>query len=89
MSRAMSKSDPNRVQSKIDLPSVERIQRELSSAISIDEFLGKDAIFGRLFSMTLDLMLEAGQTAKPGYEEYEAGGRNAGNNRNGRDKKAR
>src|SRR5215470_10054249 len=68
---------------KIDLPSVEAIQRELSSAKSIDDFFGRDGIFARLFSTTLEQMLEAELTAQLGYEKYEAKGRNSGNSRNG------
>ncbi len=41
------------------LPSVERIQRELASATSIDDFFGKEGIFARLFAGTLEQMLEA------------------------------
>src|SRR5579859_1698831 len=68
---------------KINLPSVEAIQQELSSAKSIDDFFGRDGIFARLFSKTLEQMLEAGLTAQLGYEKYEAKGRNSGNSRNG------
>src|SRR5512142_2760847 len=72
---------------KIDLPSAEAIQRELSSAQSIDDFFGRDGIFARLFSKTLEQMLEAELTAHLGYEKYEAKGRNSGNSRNGKYKR--
>jgi transposase-like protein len=77
----MSANEPK--SSKIDLPTAEALQRELSSAKSIDDFFGKDGIFARLFSQTLEQMLEAELTGQLGYEKYEAKGRNSGNSRNG------
>lgn len=69
---------------KIDMPSLEHIQAELSSAKSIDDFFGKEGIFARLFATTLEQMLEAELTSQLGYEKYEAKGRNSGNSRNGK-----
>src|SRR5688500_12366923 len=66
------------------LPSVERIQHELASAKSVDDFFGKEGIFARLFAGTLEHMLEAELTAQLGYPPYAASGRNSGNNRNGK-----
>ncbi len=66
------------------LPSVERIQQELATATSIDDFFGKEGIFARLFARTLEQMLEAELTAHLGYEPYAANGRNSGNSRNGK-----
>ena len=66
------------------LPSVERIQHELASATSVDDFFGKEGIFARLFAGTLEQMLEAELTAHLGYEPYAASGRNSGNSRNGK-----
>ncbi len=66
------------------VPSVEKIQSELATAESIDDFFGKDGIFARLFASTLETMLEAELTEHLGYERYEAKGRNSGNNRNGK-----
>ena len=66
------------------LPSVERVQQELASATSIDDFFGKEGIFARLFAGTLEQMLEAELTAELGYERYAAAGRNSGNSRNGK-----
>jgi putative transposase len=66
------------------LPSVEKIQNELATAASIDDFFGKDGIFARLFAQTLETMLEAELTEHLGYERYEAKGRNSGNSRNGK-----
>lgn len=75
---------------KPHLPAVETIQRELASAESIDDFFGREGIFARLFSKTLEEMLEAELTAHLGYEKHAAEGRNSGNSRNGkRDKKLR
>jgi putative transposase len=65
-------------------PQVEEIQRELSSAESIDDFFGKEGIFARLFARTLEEMLEAELSEQLGYEKYEAKGRNSGNSRNGK-----
>ena len=66
------------------LPSVERIQHELASATSVDDFFGKEGIFARLFAGTLEQMLEAELTAHLGYAPYAASGRNSGNSRNGK-----
>jgi putative transposase len=74
-------------QTKMTMPSLERIQQELGSAKSIDDFFGKEGIFARLFATTLEQMLEAELTAKLGYEKYEAKGRNSGNSRNGKYKR--
>jgi putative transposase len=65
-------------------PSLEKIQQELGKAQSIDDFFGKHGIFARLFSETIETMLEAELTEHLGYERYEAKGRNSGNSRNGR-----
>lgn len=65
------------------MPSADEVARELGKATSIDDFYGKDGIFARLFSKTIEEMLEAELSAELGYERYEAEGRNSGNNRNG------
>jgi transposase-like protein len=65
------------------MPSLERIQHELGSATSIDDFFGKEGIFARLFAHTLEHMLEAELTTHLGYERHAAQGRNSGNSRNG------
>lgn len=65
------------------LPSLERIQQELASATSLNDFFGKDGIFARLFATTVEQMLEAELTAHLGYPPYAAAGRNSGNSRNG------
>jgi hypothetical protein len=44
----MSESEPKQTEMKIDLPTAEAIQRELSSAKSMDDFFGKGGIFARL-----------------------------------------
>jgi transposase-like protein len=65
------------------MPDPEEVARELGKATSIDDFYGKDGIFARLFSETIEQMLEAELTDQLGYERYEAKGRNSGNSRNG------
>lgn len=70
--------------SESSLPSVDRIQQELATATSIDDFFGKEGIFARLFAGTLEHMLEAELTAHLGYQPYAAEGRNSGNSRNGK-----
>src|SRR5688500_4486355 len=66
------------------MPSVERVQQELASATSLDDFFGKQGIFARLFATTIEQMLEAELSAHLGYEPYAAEGRNSGNSRNGK-----
>jgi len=65
------------------MPSAEELAQELGKVKSIDDFYGKDGIFARLFSETIEQMLEAELTDGLGYERYEAKGRNSGNSRNG------
>jgi hypothetical protein len=36
------------------MPSTEKVQKELSTAKSTDDFFGKEGIFARLFSKTLE-----------------------------------
>lgn len=71
------------VEKEIMMPSAEEVARELGQAKSIDDFYGKEGIFARLFSKTIEQMLEAELSAELGYERYEAAGRNSGNSRNG------
>lgn len=66
------------------IPSVERVQQELASAKSLDDFFGKEGIFARLFADTLEQMLEAELTSHLGYEPHATEGRNSGNSRNGK-----
>lgn len=79
----MSTTKDEKSKADIQMPSAEEVQRELASAESMDDFFGKEGIFARLFSKTLEQMLEAEMTEHLGYEPYEAKGRNSGNNRNG------
>jgi len=65
------------------MPNAEKVAEELGKAKSIDDFFGKEGIFARIFSSTLEQMLEAELTAELGYEHYETKGRNSGNSRNG------
>src|SRR5258708_35615220 len=80
----MSEHEPK---SRINIPTAEALQQELNSAKSIDDFFGREGIFARLFSKTLEQMLEAELTGHLGYEKYEAKGRNSGNSRNGKYKR--
>jgi len=66
------------------MPNAEEVQRELSSAKSMDDFFGKEGIFSRLFAHTIEEMLETEMSEHLGYEPYEVKGRNTGNSRNGR-----
>jgi len=65
------------------LPTTEIVQEELAKAKSVDDFFGKEGIFARLFSETLQEMLQAELSEHLGYEPHEAKGRNSGNSRNG------
>lgn len=67
----------------VSMPSAERVQRELATATSIEDFFGKEGIFARLFATTIEQMLEAELTSHLGYEPYAVEGRNSGNSRNG------
>lgn len=77
------KNKSSQKEKKEHMPSAEEVQHELAKAESIDDFFGKEGIFSRLFSSTLEHMLEAELEDKLGYERYEAKGRNSGNSRNG------
>ena len=77
------KKSRNEKDNQISMPSAEEVARELGKATSIDDFYGKDGIFARLFSKTVQEMLEAELTSELGYERHEAKGRNSGNSRNG------
>lgn len=77
------RSKTNKDDLKKKLPDPEELARELASAKSIDDFYGKEGIFARLFSETIEQMLEAELTEELGYDRYEAEGRNSGNSRNG------
>lgn len=77
------KKNPQKEEDQIHLPDPEELARELAKAKSIDDFYGKDGIFARMFSKTIEQMLETELTEKLGYERYETEGRNSGNSRNG------
>src|SRR3954451_10357983 len=80
----MTKQAEQQTASAIALLSVERIQQELGSAKSLDDFFGRDGILARLFAGTIEQMLEAELSSQLGYERYQASGRNSGNSRNGK-----
>jgi putative transposase len=65
------------------MPSAELVAEELGKAKSIDDFFGKKGIFSRLFSKTMETMMEEELTQSLGYSPYELSGRNSGNSRNG------
>ena len=44
---------------RFEMPSAEEVVQELGKATSIDDFYGKDGIFSRLFSKTIEQMLDA------------------------------
>mgnify|MGYP003967994061 FL=1 len=77
------KKKPTKRELQKHLPDPEELARELASAESIDDFYGKDGIFARMFSKTIEQMLEAELTEELGYDRYDAEGRNTGNSRNG------
>jgi transposase-like protein len=77
------KKNPKKEENKKHLPDPEELARELGKAGSIDDFYGKDGIFARMFSKTIEQMLETELSADLGYEPYEVEGRNTGNSRNG------
>jgi transposase-like protein len=79
----MSNQQRRKGKRRIDLPSAEKVQEELSQAENMDDFFGKEGIFAKLFANTLEQMLEAELGDHLGYEPYEASGRNSGNSRNG------
>ncbi len=68
----------------VHLPNAEEIQNELAQVESIDDFFGKEGVFGKLFARTIEEMLAAELSEQLGYEKYEAQGRNSGNSRNGK-----
>lgn len=65
------------------MPAAEQVAEELSKAQSIDDFFGKEGIFSRLFSNTIEKMVEAELTDHLGYEKHDSSGDNTGNSRNG------
>ena len=79
----MTETGKNTKKKRIGLPSTEKVQEELGKVESMDDFFGREGIFARLFSDTLEQMLDAELSDQLGYEKYEAAGRNSGNSRNG------
>lgn len=77
------KKKPNKDEFQKHLPDPEELAQELAKAESIDDFYGKEGIFARMFSKTIEQMLETELTEELGYERYEPEGRNSGNSRNG------
>ena len=79
----MTETGKNTKKKRKGLPSTEKVQEELGKVESMDDFFGREGIFARLFSDTLEQMLDAELSDQLGYEKYEAAGRNSGNSRNG------
>lgn len=77
------KKNPKKENIQKHLPDPEELAGELAKAESIDDFYGKDGIFARMFSKTIEQMLETELTEELGYGPYDAEGRNSGNSRNG------
>lgn len=69
------------------VPRGKLIEEELSKAKSIEDLVGKEGIFARLFGETIQHLMEAELTNHLGYGKYEAKGRNSGNSRNGYSKR--
>ena len=69
------------------LPDPEELARELAKVTSMDDLVGKDGVFARMFGKTLSAMLEGEMSSHLGYEKHEARGRNSGNSRNGKRRK--
>ncbi len=65
----MSDKEQKNQTDKIDMPGWEQIQAELGSAKSIDDFFGREGIFARLLSKTLEQMLEGELSEHLGYEK--------------------
>jgi hypothetical protein len=57
--RMTHKKNPEKEEDQRHLPDPEELARELAKAESIDDFYGKDGIFARMFSKTIEQMLEA------------------------------
>jgi len=75
--------NPEKKDVQLHMPSAEEVAQELGKATSIDDFYGKDGLFAKLFSKTIEDMLEAELTSELGYGRYETEGHNSGNSRNG------
>lgn len=58
--------EPEKTDVQKHMPDPEELARELGKAKSIDDFYGKDGIFARLFSKTIEQMLEAELTGGTG-----------------------
>jgi transposase-like protein len=68
---------------KIPMPAAEKVAEELGKAKSINDFYGKDGIFAKLFSKTIEQMLQAEMDEHLGYQKHSSKGWNSGNSRNG------
>lgn len=82
----MNGENGDRTRRSPGLPSYSKahLQQELDKINNVDEFFGREGLFAKLFSETLERMIEAELSEHLGYDKYESKGRNSGNNRNGR-----
>lgn len=68
---------------KKHMPSAEDIAKEMARVKSPDDFFGKEGVFSKLFSKTMEEMLEAELSDHLGYQKHSSKGWNSGNSRNG------
>jgi putative transposase len=66
-----------------EMPSSNRIEQELATIKSPDDFFGEDGVFSRLFSKTINQMLKAEMDEHLGYPKHSPSGYLKGNSRNG------
>jgi len=65
------------------MPAAETVVEELGKVKNINDFFGKDGIFAKLFSTTIEKMVEAELTDHLGYPKHDPKGKLSGNSRNG------
>lgn len=66
-----------------NLPNEREVLRELGKIKTVDDFFGKEGAFSKLFSKTIETMLEAELEEHLGYSKHSVSGNNSGNSRNG------
>ncbi|MBD3329165.1 hypothetical protein GF357_01585 [Candidatus Dojkabacteria bacterium] len=59
---------------KITMPAAEKVAQEMGKAKSINGFYGKDGIFAKLFSKTIEQMLQAEMDDHLGYPKHSSKG---------------
>jgi transposase-like protein len=68
---------------EFDMPTAERVERELATIKSPDDFFGEDGVFSKLFAKTINQMLKAEMDEHLGYAKHSPAGHLTGNTRNG------